>query len=367
MEGEALRPGVEAEAGAADSVSALYYLPNLCTTGSVLALVMVTELLALALALADRGLHAFSWEVFGLYSFFMLWVVLSSAGALCLLRERLNALSSAQAFAFCFILILGFTALYTVIVAQLLPHVDRSALIDQLVVNLVISAVLAGIFLRYLYLQHLLQLREQAELSARIQAMQSRIRPHFLFNSLNSIAELIAEQPALAEKLVLDLARVFRASLRLPQLTTLEQELTLCRSFADMEQVRLGPRLRIAWRVGIDAASTQILNFVLQPLVENAIYHGIQPIPEGGEVSIAVEKKASDVVITITNPRLPGSENMASARHGNGIALGNIRNRLLAFYGDRGRMDVTKGEREFCVVLRYPFNEQSVKDQPKLA
>src|SRR5690606_35575629 len=121
----------------------------------------------------------------------------------------------------------------------------------------------------------------------RLQALQARIRPHFLFNSMNTIASLIATDPETAEEAVLDLAEVFRATLnQWDPLVPLEQELDLCQRYLHIEQLRLGARLRVEWRIEPRARQALVPPISLQPLVENAIYHGIQPLSPGGTVQI---------------------------------------------------------------------------------
>ena len=121
--------------------------------------------------------------------------------------------------------------------------------------------------LRWFYLQQQLQNREQAALKSRIQALQSRIRPHFLFNSMNSIASLIDIDPEAAEKMVVDLSELFRASLMEPGLVSIEDEIALCKQFVSIEQTRLGPRLAVEWNVDLSEGSFKIPSLMLQPLI----------------------------------------------------------------------------------------------------
>ncbi len=333
------------------------FLPDLCSTAAVLSLVLVGELLSLALALAADGLRGFSWAKFGLVSLLVQWVVLASAASLCTLRRHLNRLKPAQAVSICYVMVLAYTFVFSILSSWFNAHVEGFVW-SSVFTNVCISAIFSGVLFRYLYLQQLLKLQQQSELSARLQALQSRIRPHFLFNSLNSIASLIAIKPELAEKLVVDLAQLFRASLQLPQLIPVEQELALCYCFCDIEKVRLGKRLEVEWQVDELSKDTKILNLLIQPLIENAIYHGVQPLPKGGKVNVEVKHVKGDVVVRVTNPRLPGSELQTNHNpepsSGNGIALSNIRGRLDAHYGKKAYLRVVKGEADFSVVVRYP-------------
>ena len=150
-------------------------------------------------------------------------------------------------------------------------------------------------FLRYNYIQRSLHTREESELHARIQALQSRIRPHFLFNSMNIIASLIPVDPDVAETVVEDLSELFRASLQEEgSEVSIEEELALCRRYTRIEYLRLGERLNIEWQIEDAVESVKIPLLTLQPLLENAIYHGIQPMPEGGTITVSLAYSANN-------------------------------------------------------------------------
>ncbi len=204
------------------------FLPNLCAPPAVLVLVLVAELLALLLAMINRGLAPFSWDAVALYSFQVQWIVLVSAVLLCRLQPSLNRWSPVRAGAVSYGLVLLVTLVFSLLgqwLMQAFLGAPWTLNLWHLAENLLTAAILAGIGLRYLYLQQQLRNQQQAELNARIQALQSRIRPHFLFNSLNSIASLIATAPERAERAVEDLASLFRASLAEPALIPLSREL----------------------------------------------------------------------------------------------------------------------------------------------
>jgi two-component system sensor histidine kinase AlgZ len=335
------------------------HLPDLCSATAVLSLVLVGELLALALTIVRFGLASFDWSSFALLSFLIQWILLSSAATLCSIKRRLTHLSAAQAYLFSYLLVLGFTVFYTALGTWFISGLASLSWV-RLFEAVLVAAIFAGILLRYFYLQQQLKRHESAELGARLQALQSRIRPHFLFNSLNSIASLIPLKPQQAENLVLDLASLFRASLQVPQLSTMKSEIDLSRRFAMLESVRLGERLHIDWQIDLPDENTPILNLLLQPLLENAIYHGIQPLPDGGTVVVEIKLARKDVVIKVTNPFVPGKADDLSESRSNGIALSNIRSRLSGVYGSQAYLRVVKGEGEFAVVVRYPIEHDSL-------
>jgi two-component system sensor histidine kinase AlgZ len=331
------------------------FIPDLCHVQAVFLLVLVAELLALVLSVGRMGLREFSWPTFAMISLFVQWTVLASAAGLCRLRPRLAHWPRPRAAALCYALVLAVTALVSLVAQWLLRGLpggaerwfDGWSLLD----NLLISAVLAGIALRYFYLAQELRQRQRAELEARIQALQARIRPHFLFNSMNSIASLIAIDPVAAEAAVEDLADLFRASLGAAEVeVTLAEELELCRRYLRIEQLRLGARLQLDWRVAALPPALPIPSLSLQPLLENAIYHGIQMLPEGGVIRIEGSHAEGWVELAVSNP-LPG---LGGARApGHRLALDNIGRRLQALYGEGAGIETALRDGQFHARLRY--------------
>lgn len=328
---------------------------------------LVGELLALALTLSDTGLQGFSWFVFGKVSFLVLWVVLASAALLCPLRPWLAKQNSLVAGSVSYGLVLLVTLVF-VLLGQLVMQRGLGQDVEGIVTSMIIAAVFAGVALRYFYLQQQLRNQQQAELLARFDALQSRIRPHFLFNSMNTIASLISIDPETAERMVVNLSHLFRATLSESRLVPLSSELQLCKDYVAMEQLRLGSRLRMEWRCtgisdsendGVKLGQT-IPSLLLQPLIENAIYHGIQPLPEGGNIVVSIEVSDKAVTIVVSNPVAttvsPHLQNSSieGANKGNGLALANIRHRLTALYGNEGVVQVDKEDAVFTVTLRYP-------------
>ncbi len=331
-----------------------FFLPDLCNPQSILFLVLVAELLVMVMVLADSSLVDFNWIALGLSSLLVQWIVLVSAGVLCNLRPLLSGMSTVRATTVGFGLILIVTLVFS-IVAELLLLEDRWMLehTGRVIRNLLVAAVMAGIAFRYFFLQHRLRRQEQAELSSRIQALQSRIRPHFLFNSMNIIASLIAIDPETAEEVVEDLSILFRASLNdtsdLP--VPLAEEIELCDKYVHIESLRLDDRLDVEWQVETDIESLSIPLLTLQPILENAIYHGIQPNPEGGVVRVTVTATDDEVVINVRNPLPPGDFTHAS---GNRMALDNIRSRLNAIYGPGAEVKTSVVGDEYDTTLHYP-------------
>lgn len=197
---------------------------------------------------------------------------------------------------------------------------------------------------------------------ARLQALQSRMRPHFLFNSLNSVLALIRRDPARAEAMLEDLAELYRALLAEPRtLVPLREELTLARAYLAVEQVRLGDRLRLAWHVDTAPADALLPPLTLQPLVENAVRHGVEPRPDGACVTVEAFRDDDHLVLFVRNP-LPPSE---AATHGHGLALANLRERLDLHYDAEARLRVYESEGEFVVQVRLPIRGDGVSPAPR--
>ncbi|CAN0587235.1 unnamed protein product, partial [Ectocarpus sp. 12 AP-2014] len=218
--------------------------------------------------------------------------------------------------------------------------------------KLLLALLIALMVLRYFYLQHQWQQQREAEMQARLTALQARIHPHFLFNSMNTIASLIAVNPERAEDAVLDLSELFRASLRSgDRLIPLKDELDLCRRYLDIEALRLGERLTLEWHIAPDLDKQAIPPLTLQPLLENAIYHGIQPRPEGGTVKLDASRRGQFVYVMVQNPR-PDAGN--SHHDGNRMALANIQSRLLALFGEQAVLKHSHQNDVYTVTLRLP-------------
>ncbi|MFT5032418.1 MAG: two-component system sensor histidine kinase AlgZ [Bacteroidia bacterium] len=290
------------------------------------------------------------WKYFSLLSLFSVLNFLSCATLLCPLRAALAQLPMPAAGLAIYALVLVLVASFTLAAQWLLP---AAALrppwnLGQLLINVFVAA--AGIGLRYLYLSWQLRVREYSELGARIQASQSRIRPHFLFNSLNTIACLVAEGGAKAERAVEDLSALFRASLQDSQVMSCwADERDLCERYLRIEAERLGDRLRVEWHIGEVDDKTPMLSLSLQPLIENAISHGIQHLPQGGDIQISAQTHAELLHITLSNPRAP-----EATVHGNQLACTNLRHRLQAIYGARAQLELREREQRFVVELQIP-------------
>ena len=327
------------------------FIPDLCAPYPVLLMVLLSELLVMIYVLASTGLLQFDWSLFGSSSLLVQWIVLLSALLLCSSRQWIARLSLPLATAVSLAMVAGATALTSYLAQRWLvywPNMpqDRWWILS----NLLIAVVLTSVLLRYFYLRQQLRLREQSELQARLDSLRARIRPHFLFNTLNSIASLIASRPEVAEKAVEDLAELFRATLKeSPDENTVADELRLTELYLEIEELRLGDRLQVAWDVDDAVREAPMPALILQPLVENAVYHGISRLPGGGTIGIHVRQDDGRVHATITNP-VNGD---AVATTGNHMALDNIEQRIQAVFGDESALVSQRDGDTFTVELNY--------------
>jgi two-component system, LytTR family, sensor histidine kinase AlgZ len=227
-----------------------------------------------------------------------------------------------------------------------------------LVRNLCIAFIVSALALRYFFVTS--EWRRHVEMKARlrIDALQARIRPHFLFNSMNTIAALTRSDPGLAEEAVEDLADLFRANLRETRIhIPLKEELEVARLYQRIEQLRLGRRLQVRWEIEDLPLDTMVPSLVVQPLLENAIYHGIEPLPDGGMVVITGSRMGEAIELKVANP-VPTSK-PGTGHAGNRIALDNIRERLELAFPGRARVDVAQAEGQYVVTLAFPLSGAS--------
>ncbi|GAB4350080.1 MAG: sensor histidine kinase [Gammaproteobacteria bacterium] len=335
------------------------FLPDFCAIRAVFGIVVIAQLLAFVLVLGGAGGSGDIWADLSLVSLFIQWVALSSAVLLCYLRRWLRPLGNRYAALLSYALLLAVTWLLSEAAYRLLALygsylVNEGVHWEFLARNMAISAIVSALMLRYFYVQYQWKRNLEAETEARFTALQARIRPHFLFNSMNTIASLTRSDPALAEQVVEDLADLFRVTLSDDRkLVSLEDELNHAKRYLNIERLRLGDRLVVNWETGGLPATLQLPALTLQPLLENAIYHGIEPLAGGGTIDVHGEIEGREAVLEITNPRPGGG---TSARQGTRTALDNVRQRLMAAFGG-DRVEVEETEATYRVRLHLPLEE----------
>ena len=190
---------------------------------------------------------------------------------------------------------------------------------------------------------------------ARLNALQARIRPHFLFNSMNAALSLVRSEPRRAETVIENLAELFRALMNdNRQLVRLDEEVNLCLNYLEIEQIRLGDRLKVKWNIEAMPAATMVPPLLLQPLVENAVYHGIEPADGPGEITIEITDLGKQVRIVLTNPAPTGQSVQG---HGNRMALANIRERLQLHFDAEATLEVIVKDNVYRVMMTLPRTE----------
>jgi two-component system sensor histidine kinase AlgZ len=336
------------------------YLPDFCATGTVFVVVLVAALVAIVLTLAgttDSGRFLFELSKTAL---FVLWLALLGCALMCLLRGRLEGAGKTRAFVLGFVILLAMCLLLAEIAYQLTRIFAQSVIIHDshagfLFRTFMVSAIVIALGMRYLYVSSEWRRSIVLEAQARISALQALIRPHFLFNSMNTIASLTRTDPRQAEEAVEDLSDLLRANLNTARnRTSLKQELETAAIYQRIEKLRLGDRLRVRWDVQDLPMRALIPSLTIQPLLENAIYHGIELLPDGGEVVVTGERDGKDLLIAMSNPVATGTER---SKQGNRMAMNNIRQRFELAYGNRASVEVSSESDRFTVSLRFPLEE----------
>jgi two-component system sensor histidine kinase AlgZ len=332
------------------------WLPQFCSLPTLFAVMVVAELVALIVVLAPDS-YVRPWlPRLGVASVYAQWLALLNAVVLCSMRQALERLPARAGFVLAWLFCIAVTALGAAVVCQMDQALGLGLSVPAgqsgrfVLGNAAIAMLIAAALLRYLFVLEQWQERVEAASKAQVDALQARIRPHFLFNSMNTIVSLIRTRPAEAERTVEDLADLFRAALGSGESAgTLGEELDLMDHYLRIEKLRLGDRLRVEIEADDLPRDLPLPRLLLQPLVENAIYHGVQPLADGGTVRIAGRHLPGRVEITIRNPLPPDA-----APPRNGVALANIRARIEYHFGKRGELSVEPGGGEYAVTVRLP-------------
>ncbi|MGC3983081.1 MAG: sensor histidine kinase [Steroidobacteraceae bacterium] len=356
---------MNAQAGLRDSRNS-FHLPDFCASGTTLAVVLIAELVALVLSIARQPFHNF-WVDLATTSLFLLWQGLISAAVLCRSRNYLKQLPAQRAYALALLLLLIAAMVVAEAVYQLGARFDLGlGLLSEMFPNnhaafllrtLAISFIVGSLALRYFHVSAEWRHSIELEAQARIRALQARIRPHFLFNSMNTIASLTRSDPERAEEAVEDLADLFRANLsEARSWIPLKEELEIARIYQRIEQLRLGERLKVRWQVADLPMRALVPSLLVQPLLENAVYHGIEPLPNGGTITISGNFNDDRIELSVSNPI--ATEEFHLKRAGHGIALDNIQQRLELAWPGKAQAELQQEAGVYRVVLHFPYQER---------
>lgn len=330
------------------------YPPSFCRWRLLLAVIAVTQISVFLLSIGRLATLNLAW--IGVVSMYSQALALITAMGVCASGEWLNRMSAKGAWVGSWVIAIIVATAFSYgagIVGTVLGVGPGKAYFSLFVIQSVLAVALVMVaLLRYLFIRAQWKSQIVAQSEAKVQALQARIGPHFLFNSLNTIASLIPDDPVAAERSIEDLADLFRGSMRrADDMISLANELALAEKYLHMERRRLGARIQVNWEVSALPMNASVLPLTLQPLLENAIAHGIQSSPDGGEIRVYGRTEDEMAVITISNPI--GLEPVSSRGHG--MALDNIRQRLELAYGSDASLITHKNDDQFFAVLNLPI------------
>jgi two-component system, LytTR family, sensor histidine kinase AlgZ len=335
-------------------------MPDCCNIGVIFRVLLAVNLAVFVAILSRSGGVQAGVFAFVEASMLVEWACLLSLFALCAVHRLQQAAPR-----------LLRTAWLQRVLCALVPALVTGAIIvflmsfDWFRASFSRLTLIEGMLLAALFgalLQHYFELRTRAFspalVEARLQALQARIRPHFLFNSLNAVLSLIRSEPQRAESTLEDLADLFRVLMRdARDMTSLFDEISLCQKYLSIESIRLGERLQVQWDTS--AISDEVLRkaqvsaLLLQPLLENAVRYGIEPSTDAGLIRIVVSRSIDRIEIVVSNPH---HEHAISAA-GNQMALSNIRERLALLYDVEAQLTSGIVRGQFEVRLRFPYGK----------
>ena len=335
-------------------------IPDCCNIGVIFRSVFIANASVLLACLARQSSLRGGLADFVELSLLLELAVLCSLLALCGLRRAIKTAAPWVQRAGCALVPAAVTALLVRFLSSLDLFGERFG--GTTMVPAVLSAAFFGILL-----QHYFELRTRAFspalAEARLQALQARIQPHFLFNSLNAVLSLIRSQPRAAETALEDLADLFRVLIRdAGAMSSLQEELALCRKYLAIEQIRLGARLQVDWDLaGIDdntVRSARIPSLLLQPLLENAVHHGVEPRADATPIRVRLGRTLDRIDIVVTNAVRPDAPATGDVWNGgNHMALDNIRERLLLLYDVEAQLNTRVADGMFEVRLHVPYRK----------
>lgn len=322
-------------------------LPDFCNLGVMLRVLLIVNLMGLAAALVRA--HSYG-EWFGevqQVALVMQPTLLLCLTVLCLLKRLLLRLP----YPFGVGAVLGVALVSVSLVHKLI--VNRLFLYEgmgRLDYAWLLTLLVAGTLLAYFNMRS--RILSPAIGEARLQALQARIRPHFLFNSINAVMSLVRTEPQRAERALQDMADLFRVLMRENrELVRLEDEVNLSWQYLELEGLRLGERLQIAWHIDKMPKDAMVPPLILQPILENAVYHGIEPASGAGEIGINIFQTRDQVQLVIKNPYLKeGSHHV-----GNKMAMQNIRERLSLHFDAEARLKCEVQGNFYLVHITMPY------------
>jgi two-component system sensor histidine kinase AlgZ len=320
-------------------------LPNFRNLGIILRILVIVNVLAVSAAIVRASTLYSSGSALLEISVIVQPVLIATLLALGALNDFVHRLTYSVGVTVVVVLAVAITA--CVVLAIEPPDDDLVARLQRSILLTVLTLVL---LLTYFHLHG--RALSPALSEARLQALQARIRPHFLYNSINAVLSLIRQDPRRAEAVLEDLAELFRVVMGdNRELSPISREIELCRQYLELEQLRLGDRLRVAWHIDKMPPDALMPPLVLQPLIENAVYHGIEPRVEPGEISIDIYTSRNRVHAVLRNP----FEERSTHHSGNKMAIDNIRERLQLHFDAEASLETRIRENVYQVHIVLPY------------
>jgi len=338
-----------------------FWLPDLCNPLAFLRLTLLGVFITIVLTLLKEGIWGFMLAEVGRLFLYSVWIVFISATGLCQLRKWGKAWGVTQnkpvsvfhssLLAISWLIIsASFCAFIAYKFALQIFIDDQLSYFSIWSETTILTLIFGSLVLRFLYVHHELQRQQRQLMQAQYDALQARIRPHFLFNSLNSIATLVSVNARKAEDAILDLSDLLRATLGEKVEHSLADELAVCSKYLDIEALRMGERMVVNIDVEPELNKMLVPTLFLQPLLENSVIHGLQPLPEGGRIDLRIKRSEADrkrVQISVQNP-LPTTKPLSK---GAGSALANIEARLNQFYTQGVFFHTEASDGIFCIQI----------------
>jgi len=323
-------------------------LPNFTNLGVILRALVLVNLMGLAAAFLRTQTWADTWRELQEVSLFLQPVTLGALVVLFVAHRYLARLP----YRWGVVAVFGVTAGVTLLHHAFLQRLFLFQVLPPLSRQLVTVATVTAVVLIYFHARS--RILSPAVTEARLQALQARIRPHFLFNSINAVMSLVRSDPKRAERALLDMADLFRVLMGdNRELVTLESELNLSWQYLELEQLRLGDRLKVAWHIDKMPKDAMVPPLILQPLLENAVYHGVEPVAEPGEISVNIYRHRDQVHLVVKNPcRAEGSHHT-----GNKMATQNIRERLALHFDAEASMKAELNGNIYQVHIVMPYTK----------
>lgn len=332
-------------------------LPNFRNLGATLRIVLLVNGIALLAALVQAVSVQDIGNRFIDASALLQPVLLSSLLLLYVLNDRLARRVYWQGVAAVTVLVIATTLAITYLGGELYaPALGNT--IFYAARNALLSGILTLLLLAYFRLRTLSL--STALHDARLQALQARIRPHFLFNSINAVLSILRADPRRAETALEDMADLFRMAMADSQkMVLLRREIELSRQYLSLEKLRLGERLRENWQVDEALNDALVPPLMLQPLLENAVYHGIEPLSEGGLIEVKLNRKGNELHLDVRNP----CHGQCGVHNGNKMALENIRERLALQFDVEANYSVDSGSDYYHVHIQLPYKKEERNEQ----